>query len=136
MGRKKVGQQIIGELTEESADIVRSESRDSFGYEFIVSVNKTLAIGKLNQKDEHHTKIIHCSEIDNHIFNILDNEFNNLNNKFLSSVHYFGSLMLRSKDGSEVNIIFRLRTVGLEGCTQYRLAWRRISECEYACIEW
>jgi len=54
---------------------------------------------------------------------------------FISESKSFECLLLRSQDMSEVNVVFRLNTAGLEGWTQYRIAWRRVDDDDFSCFE-
>jgi hypothetical protein len=40
-----------------------------------------------------------------------------------------------SSDKSEINIIFRILTIGIKGYTQYRIGFRKINNEYFACLE-
>lgn len=65
----------------------------------------------------------------------LNTEDLSLKLEFVSSDRYFECLLMRSIALSEINIAFRLGTKGIDGYTQYRIAWRRIGEDEFVCLE-
>lgn len=67
--------------------------------------------------------------------NFIDVEYKDLMESFCTPEKYFQIKVLRSLDKSEINIVFKLRTLGLGGSTSYRIAARRVEQDLFACHE-
>lgn len=65
----------------------------------------------------------------------IENEKAELEGQFLAPNKYFNTLLLQSDDKAELNLMFRLMTVGVEGWTGYRISWVRNRNDLFTCKE-
>ena len=65
----------------------------------------------------------------------IDIEYSDLKESFANASKTFQILVIRSSDHAEIDIVFRLSTLGHPGYTQYRIAARRVEADLFACNE-
>lgn len=58
-----------------------------------------------------------------------------LQSEFVSDDRSFSTVVFRSSRDSELNLQFRLKTLGRDGWTGYRLSWRRLGDDLFYCLE-
>ena len=65
----------------------------------------------------------------------LNVEKQDLIERFSNETKSFETIVLVNKQRSELNIVFRLRTAGNKGCTEYRVSVLKIDYDEFFCVE-
>jgi len=58
-----------------------------------------------------------------------------LDETFVSEAKTYEVLLLKDISLCEIDLLFRLETVGRAGYTQYRISWRRFGDDEFHCAE-
>lgn len=124
----------IGYLDEKSDDVVLERGKSTPAASALKHLSARLKVGAIGYRDRKAATIRDVDEVAQWANSFARDELEILQSEFSNDEKDFEVLLVRSRDECELNLIFQLSTVGHSGWTQYRIAWRRISEREFACV--